>query len=137
VDIWGVQLETGSVATPFVRAGGTLQGELAACQRYFQRFGGATSTTIATGSYYTSGSFYPTLPMPVTMRTVPSISFSNGTGLTVYSNGAGRVSTTLSASTYAVDRVTFAVQTAAATAGNAGHVEVTTANTFIDISAEL
>jgi hypothetical protein len=41
LDIWGVQVEVGTTATPFETATGTIQGELQACQRYYYR---ATST---------------------------------------------------------------------------------------------
>jgi len=34
LDLWGLQIETGSTATAFQTATGTIQGELAACQRY-------------------------------------------------------------------------------------------------------
>lgn len=48
-DLWGVQVEAGSVATPFQTATGTIQSELAACQRYYQR------TTFTGGNWQASG----------------------------------------------------------------------------------
>lgn len=65
-----VQLEIGSSATPFSRAGGTIQGELAACQRYYWRWtaGGVYRFTGAGAAYTTTqASIY--ISYPVTMRT--------------------------------------------------------------------
>jgi hypothetical protein len=36
-DFWGVQVEEGSSATPYQRQSASIEGELSACQRYYQR----------------------------------------------------------------------------------------------------
>jgi hypothetical protein len=73
VDLWGVQLEYGSKATPFETATGTIQGELAACQRYCQvannQFGQMYSTTSARIIW----------PVQVQMRVTPTVTYPTGT----------------------------------------------------------
>jgi hypothetical protein len=78
-DIWGVQVEYGSKATPFQTATGTLQGELAACQRYYFRATAETSAFahFALGFASSTTSAQQDLRLPVTMRTEPtSVDFS-------------------------------------------------------------
>ena len=74
-----MQLESGSVATPFSRAGGTYQGELAACQRYYYRIGGSyVYEILGVGNARSTTVGDVVLSMPVTMRTAPSsIDFSS------------------------------------------------------------
>jgi hypothetical protein len=96
LDLWGVQVEYGSKATPFQTAsGGSLQGELAMCQRYYYR------TTVQAGQHFANGLAQDTttalyvMPYPVTMRIAPTALEQSGTA-TDYSVRTGVTNTTCS-----------------------------------------
>jgi len=76
---WGVQMENGSTATAFQTATGTIQGELAACQRYYVRFASSdayANYAVGTASQTNTTDFVVSLP--VTMRINPSaLDYSN------------------------------------------------------------
>lgn len=79
-EITGVQIDIGSVALPFRTYAATIQGELAACQRYYWRsLYESTYTVIGTGMAYSTGNARFFIPNPVQMRVQPTTLDYGGT----------------------------------------------------------
>jgi hypothetical protein len=90
LDIWGVQVEASSTASDFQTATGTIQGELAACQRYLPSIRGQYSTLVGFFGSTTGGVF--NYNFPVEARVAPTgITVSNVAdwGLVTPSIGTG------------------------------------------------
>jgi hypothetical protein len=139
--ITGVQLEAGTVATPFRRNAPSIQAELAACQRYYERWSGgigtpvcylfAYSTTVVEGTLF----FAP-------KRALPTISGSDE----VYRvRGAGSTTRTGTISSFALGALrtggavisTRASLTGTFVTGYAYELALRLTDQFIEISAEL
>ena len=84
-EFWGVQVEAGNQMTPFQTATGTIQGELAACQRYYQK----VTNAYGVGSTRTTGKCLFLIPFPVEMRIAPTATYSAGSTFYIDAGGAG------------------------------------------------
>ena len=79
LDLWGVQLEASNTATAFQTATGTIQGELAACQRYYFRMtpgsfdAGNTYGVFGSGYAYSTSACEMLINAPVQMRVRPTV----------------------------------------------------------------
>ena len=122
--ITGVQLEEGSVATPFEHR--QYGQELALCKRYYQTFYSANYP-----AFHYSTSVYTGVILPVTMRTSPTIT-SNGQGTNYYEAGGAY---SFSVSSYAGDNPSTVSLQGSVTGGTNGYAG-TFAPTF-QASAEL
>lgn len=138
-DMWGFQIESGSVATPFQTATGTLQGELAACQRYYWRAtAGSIYQYFASGFAKSSTAATFTVINPVFMRVAPT---SIDTSSLAVLNGSGSaISATSATLTYAGSQASgIDIGVASGlTAGQGSHITASNSTSaYIGFSAEL
>ena len=144
-DIWGVQVEAGSTATAFQTATGTIQGELAACQRYYMRFGSPNITnvneTFGTGNGLTTTSANIVCPFPVQMRVAPTaVDFSTLRVTDMVLQGDAVTSVTLSSTENGrnAGKVQAAISPANLTVNRMYFISANgSTNGFIGFSAEL
>jgi hypothetical protein len=141
-EVTGVQLELGSVATSFARNASTFQGELAACQRYYQRINtvGYQRYVIGQCNATTQALYY--IPFSQQMRVNPTSVETTGTAsnYATTSNTGGVVAATLvpTINDSTPNGVTVYVNVASGlTAGNATQLFSNNATTYIGWSAEL
>lgn len=90
--ITGVQLESGNVATPFARAGGSIGDELALCQRYFQVLLNGSNNAyenFGISTFWSSNRLLFNVRLPVTMRTSPTLTISAASDFVIENGPTG------------------------------------------------
>ena len=144
--IWGVQLEaasTGSTASPFQTATGSIGGELALCQRYYVRFNASTSGPYAVfapsgiTSSTTQSINYTNLP--VELRTYPS-SIEYGGTMVVMTTSTSQTVTSIALQDRSSNKIVSITYTVASglTANQFSNVRAeNSATAYLGISAEL
>jgi len=144
IDIWGLQLESGSTATAFQTATGTIQGELAACQRYFVRLvdgSEKTAEAITLAQAYGTTGAIAALQWIVPMRSTPTMTISSAGHFGIFNASASVLTATtfaLTSSGTSSRHGRLDVGTASGlVAGNSGYVLSNSASSTMDISAEL
>jgi microcystin-dependent protein len=139
-----VQVELGTVATPFRLAGGSVQGELAACQRYYYRIAPIIidQQLLGSGMAYTGTSGAVFVNFPVTMRTAPTVTTSAASTFYVWA-ASGQVAqlTSITPRSDASHPALYRIDIGVASGLTAGQALIlhsrNTLSAFIEASAEL
>jgi hypothetical protein len=139
-EIWGVQLEAGSNLTAFQTATGNPASELAACQRYFQIFGGNdVFEYFGIGSNLSTTDANCVMPWLVPMRTAPTATFTTASNYRITQGVSSNTCTVVVGDILTKNNGAIQFRVASGlTAGNANRMLANnTLSATISISAEL
>ncbi len=134
MEITGIQLEEGSIATPFSRYAGGIQQELDACQRYYEQ----SAIYGLIGHAYSSTQFAFNYKFNTPKRVVPSVSMLSAGSYNLYSgNSTPRTMSSVGSNLVGFNQVQFlATVSNATTAGYSCHIDGGVSNAIV-MSAEL
>ena len=138
--VTGVQLEEGSVATPFHRNAPSIQAELAACQRYYWTVANGNSALICNVMIYNTTALYGVVQFPVTMRAAPTMEVTTGTNYyQVERNNGSVLATAINAQLFTTTNSVGVGITGLTgqTAGQAGWLKTNNASAYLAFRAEL
>lgn len=136
LDLWGVQFEAGTIATPFeYRPIGT---ELALCQRYYYRHVTGNQSSIGVGYTEATNIANTIITYPVTMRSTPTLDASSGTNYyTIRANGTAYFFNTLAFSGRQSASVADIYGAPTLASGIPGGIYTGNASSYVGFSAEL
>jgi hypothetical protein len=137
LNITGVQLEVGNVATPFEHE--SYETTLRKCQRYFYS---ALDDNVTSGwpivnvNAYSNNNNYGVLEFPVEMRAAPSMTYSAAGDFRGRMSNSTTCTTVNTQGTHQKRRVCMYFQSTSA-AGNGGWIETNNSNAKLQFNAEL
>jgi hypothetical protein len=137
--VTGVQLEAGSIPTPFSRSGGDVGGELSKCQRYFERVGQNSYAPYGTGLCGSTTTARINIPIQP-KRSGPSAVYGTANTFEVWNSAfAGVAVATIFGVAGHKSQVNVGITVASGlVAGNSTIlIDGGTGNSYIDFSAEL
>jgi hypothetical protein len=134
IEITGIQLEVGSVATPFEHR--SIGDELLLCQRYFSHSGDPVNNSFVHHCYNTTDA-YGNFRFPVSMRTSPTVTLAATGSSYFYSAGSSRSITSFNVQNPSDLNFQHKAVVSGITSGHAGHVDTNSSVRFYEADAEL
>ena len=139
LELTGMQLEVGSVATDFEHR--SFAQELALCQRYFCAYGSTVDTIqngdrLGCGISTGSNTAIVTIPTGSKLRAFPTVSFSSGITVNDAAGGPDVSSVSRSVAYNGHAQIQFVTNPSSLTSGNAAHIRFESTS-YLHLSAEL